>query len=83
MKSKRTDLTEHSKGANQKLSNAPALLCDIRGLIESAREQTARADNSTLVLTYWQFGQRIRVAQYLANFPPKRYLKRNCLKQSS
>lgn len=67
-KSKTTDLTEHSaeplteqsNGPNQNLSNAPALLGDIRGLIESAREQTARAVNSTLVIMYWQIGKRIR-----------------------
>ena len=36
------------------------LLGDIRSLIEAAREQTARAVNSTLVIMYWQFGKRIR-----------------------
>ena len=64
-KSKTTDLTEHSaeplieqsNGASQRLINAPALLGDIRGLIESAREQTARAGSSTLVVKYWQIGQ--------------------------
>ena len=38
----------------------PNLLGDIRHLIEAAREQTARAVNSTLVLMYWQIGKRIR-----------------------
>lgn len=38
---------------------APSLLGDIRTLIESAREQTARAVNSTLVMMYWQIGRRI------------------------
>jgi hypothetical protein len=32
----------------------------IRTLIEAAREQTARAVNSTLVGLYWQIGKRIR-----------------------
>jgi predicted nuclease of restriction endonuclease-like (RecB) superfamily len=59
-KSKTTDLTEQSQGPNQSLFNVTALLGDIRGLIESAREQTARAVNSTLVVMYWQIGQRIR-----------------------
>ncbi|MFO0223251.1 MAG: YhcG family protein [Planctomyces sp.] len=36
------------------------LLGDIRTLIEAAREQTARAVNSTLVIMYWQIGRRIR-----------------------
>jgi len=36
------------------------LLTDIRLLIEAAREQTARAVNSTLVVMYWQIGKRIR-----------------------
>lgn len=38
----------------------PNLLGDIRHLIEAAREQTARAVNSTLVIIYWQIGKRIR-----------------------
>ena len=42
------------------LPTAPALLGDIRSLIEAAREQTARAVNSTLVVMYWQIGRRIR-----------------------
>jgi predicted nuclease of restriction endonuclease-like (RecB) superfamily len=36
------------------------LLGDIRALIESAREQTARAVNSALVGLYWHIGKRIR-----------------------
>ena len=36
------------------------LLGDIRSLIESAREQTARAVNSALVGMYWHIGKRIR-----------------------
>jgi predicted nuclease of restriction endonuclease-like (RecB) superfamily len=36
------------------------LLGDIRSLIESAREQTARAVNSALVGLYWHIGKRIR-----------------------
>lgn len=39
---------------------APALLRDIRALVEAAREQAARAVNSTLVVMYWQIGRRIR-----------------------
>lgn len=41
-------------------ATAPALLGDLRQLIEAAREQTARAVNSTLVTMYWQIGRRIR-----------------------
>ncbi len=44
-------------------SKTPAtnsLLGDLRQLIEAAREQTARAVNSTLVVMYWQIGKRIR-----------------------
>ncbi|MFM7168100.1 MAG: DUF1016 N-terminal domain-containing protein, partial [Planctomycetaceae bacterium] len=37
-----------------------ALLGDLRQLIEAAREQSARAVNSTLVSMYWQIGKRIR-----------------------
>lgn len=36
------------------------LLGDIRSLIESAREQTARAVNTALVGLYWHIGKRIR-----------------------
>jgi hypothetical protein len=38
----------------------PNLLSDIRQVIEAAREQTARAVNSALVIMYWQIGKRIR-----------------------
>lgn len=41
-------------------SAAQSLLGDLRELIEAAREQTARAVNSTLVAMYWQIGKRIR-----------------------
>jgi predicted nuclease of restriction endonuclease-like (RecB) superfamily len=36
------------------------LLADVRTLIEQARDATARAVNSALVLLYWQVGTRIR-----------------------
>jgi hypothetical protein len=36
------------------------LLIDLRSLIEGAREATARAVNSALVLLYWSVGDRIR-----------------------
>jgi hypothetical protein len=38
----------------------PNLLGDIRQVIEAARQQTAQAVNSTLVMMYWQIGKRIR-----------------------
>ena len=38
----------------------PNLLGDIRPVIETARQQTAHAVNSTLVMMYWQIGKRIR-----------------------
>jgi hypothetical protein len=40
--------------------SSPALLTDIRAVIDSARQQTARAVNSALVTMYWQIGRRIR-----------------------
>ena len=40
---------------------ADQLLGDVRALIESAREQTARAVNSALVGLYWRIGTWIRV----------------------
>jgi predicted nuclease of restriction endonuclease-like (RecB) superfamily len=38
----------------------PSLLGDIRQFVDAARQQTARAVNSTLVVMYWQIGKRIR-----------------------
>jgi hypothetical protein len=38
----------------------PTLLDDVRQLIATAREQTARAVNTTLVLMYWHIGRRIQ-----------------------
>ena len=37
-----------------------SLLADVRSLIEQARDVTARAVNSALVLLYWRIGDRIR-----------------------
>ena len=37
-----------------------ALLADVRQLILGAREGVARAVNASLVILYWQIGQRIR-----------------------
>lgn len=42
------------------ISIAPALLDDVRSLIDGARLQTARAVNSAMVVTYWSIGERIR-----------------------
>lgn len=38
-----------------------ALLSDLRGLIEQARQHLAQTANSTLTLLYWQMGQRIHL----------------------
>lgn len=38
---------------------APALLADIRGMIEEARAAVAAAVNARLTLLYWRIGQRI------------------------
>jgi len=37
-----------------------ALLTELRGLIESARQRLAQAANATLTMLYWHVGQRIR-----------------------
>lgn len=37
------------------------LLTDLRGLIQTTRENVAQAVNSELVMLYWKIGQRIRV----------------------
>lgn len=39
---------------------SPALLADIRGLIEGARRQTAVVVNTGLTLMYWRIGERIQ-----------------------
>jgi DUF1016 N-terminal domain len=41
------------------LAVPPDLLTDVRILIEQARDATARAVNSALVLLYWSIGERI------------------------
>jgi hypothetical protein len=38
----------------------PALLSEVRQLIDSSRQQLATAVNSTLTLLYWNIGRRIR-----------------------
>ena len=38
----------------------PALLAELRGLIESARQHVAQTANATLTMLYWHVGQRIR-----------------------
>lgn len=58
-------ITTHRRLTTRSASSAPVLppdrlLGDIRSLIESAREQTARAVNSALVGLYWHIGKRIR-----------------------
>ena len=58
-KSTRRNLSVRSASATPALP-ANRLLGDIRTLIESAREQTARAVNSALVGLYWHIGKRIR-----------------------
>ena len=45
-----------------KVSSVPdlPLLDDIRGLIETARQQAATAVNTELTMLYWRIGQRIQ-----------------------
>ena len=42
-----------------KTMGSPALLRDIRSLIEASRQDVARSVNSTLVALYWNIGRRI------------------------
>ena len=42
------------------VKRAAALLADVRGLIEQAREGVARTVNAGLALHYWQVGTRVR-----------------------
>jgi len=52
--------TDEIATRNGQLPADVSLLSDIRQVIETARQQTARAVNSTLVTMYWQIGRRIR-----------------------
>jgi hypothetical protein len=53
-----TSKLEHRKSTEAAL---PAgLLDDVRALINQARDATARAVNSAIVLLYWRVGDRIR-----------------------
>ncbi|MCL2831253.1 MAG: DUF1016 N-terminal domain-containing protein [Betaproteobacteria bacterium] len=40
---------------------AAALLAELRGLIESARQHVAQTANATLTMLYWRIGHRIGV----------------------
>lgn len=62
-KAKKTTRTSSPAGPKDAVPALAAdrLLGDIRSLIESAREQTARAVNAALVGLYWSIGRRIRV----------------------
>lgn len=42
------------------LTPSPALLAELRQLIDGARQRAAAAVNAELTLLYWQVGQRIR-----------------------
>ena len=57
---KKTPQATTPKKRTSKPVPARSLLGDLRQLIAAAREQTARAVNSTLVTMYWQIGKRIR-----------------------
>ncbi|MEI8022044.1 MAG: PDDEXK nuclease domain-containing protein [Schlesneria sp.] len=60
MAKKRPLTTQLAKRSSKKTSTPTSLLGDLRKLIEAAKEQTARAVNSTLVTMYWEIGKRIR-----------------------
>src|SRR5215218_4298924 len=45
--------------AGEAVTLEPALLSDVRSLIEASRGQVARVVNSAVVLTYWGIGARI------------------------
>lgn len=60
MSSKRTAGSQRVTAKVSANAVQSALLADIRSLIGQARDVTARAVNSTLVLLYWSIGDRIR-----------------------
>jgi hypothetical protein len=41
-------------------TQSTALLTELRGLIDSARQQVAQTANTTLTMLYWHVGQRIQ-----------------------
>lgn len=41
------------------VKDSPALLAELRGLIESARQHVAQTANTTLTMLYWRIGHRI------------------------
>ena len=45
---------------NKPAPPADALLAELRGLIEAARQHVAQTANATLTMLYWRMGQRIR-----------------------
>jgi predicted nuclease of restriction endonuclease-like (RecB) superfamily len=45
--------------ASADAGTAPAVLMDLRGLIEQAQQQVASTVNSALTLLYWQVGERL------------------------
>jgi len=47
--------------ANPSPAAPPALLGDIRALIEASRQRVASTVNAELTLLFWQIGQRIRM----------------------
>ena len=58
---KKQPTTALSRTKGDALAASPSrLIRDIRELIEAARQQTAQAVNSSLVMMYWHIGQRIR-----------------------
>ena len=57
---KRTTKPTEVPAPKTKVLGGTSLLADIREVIEAARDQTARAVNSGLVVMYWQIGKRIR-----------------------
>ncbi len=59
-KAKRTSRDKLTSRTATTVLSPDRLLGDIRSLIESAREQTARAVKSALVGLYWHIGKRIR-----------------------
>jgi predicted nuclease of restriction endonuclease-like (RecB) superfamily len=60
MSAKRKGVPQLPSKASNTMPLPTALLNDLRGLIQEARQDVARQVNSALVMMYWQVGKRIR-----------------------
>ncbi|MDP2367214.1 PDDEXK nuclease domain-containing protein [Rhodoferax sp.] len=59
MKKKANEIVSPAMGGSLKIVDEAALLTDLRGLIQSARQRIATVANSATTLLYWHLGRRL------------------------